>query len=281
MSQGVYIGNFINEYKINIKYKGKYSLEKFELKDILKYTSTDSETFKLVGNNFVKNIEKDFLVSNEMKKYSNFEWSNIKDNKNFYEGYGEFSDEIKKYINANNEYKTNLIDFIKQKYFTSFKNLNLEFNKNAIYIDSVFKTNLLNVFENKIAKSFENYMDSQQNSEKIFKSIFRNDPNKQESIDILKNLYFTKLNIDKWNKELFNLKNNYLKIIKLSEEQLNLVQKTNEFINASSIGNIKLKGINIIIGSGDNKYVHELPDFNLSVTYNVSSKVEEKINFLS
>ncbi|WP_339020333.1 lipoprotein [Spiroplasma endosymbiont of Atherix ibis] len=70
--QGVYIWNFINEYKINIKYKGKSDIEKFELKDTLKYTSTDSEIFKVAGDNLVKNIENDFLVSNEMKKYSNF-----------------------------------------------------------------------------------------------------------------------------------------------------------------------------------------------------------------
>ncbi|AUB31757.1 lipoprotein [Spiroplasma floricola] len=281
LSQGVYIGNFINEYKVNIKYKGKNSKEKFEIKDILKYTSTDSETFKLVGDNLVKNIEKDFLVSNEMRKYSNFEWNNIKENKQTYEGFGDFSDEIKKYINSNDEYKKNLIDFIKQKYFTSFQNLNLEFSNNNIYLDSRFKTNLFNVFENKTTKSFENYTSSEANSEKIFKAVYRNDPNSKTNIDSLKEIYFTKTNMEKWDKELLDLKNNYLKDIKMSQEQINTVQKTNEFNNASSIGNVKIKGINIIIGTGENKYNHELPDFNLSLTYNVSNNEADKINNLS
>ncbi|WP_339020331.1 hypothetical protein [Spiroplasma endosymbiont of Atherix ibis] len=87
--------------------------------------------------------------------------------------------------------------------------------------------------------------------------------------------------MNKWNKELFVLKNNYLKNLKLTEQQNNLVQESVEYISADSIGNIKLKGTTIVIGSGDNKYVHELSDFNLSVTYNISSKVEEKIDFLS
>ncbi|AUB31640.1 lipoprotein [Spiroplasma floricola] len=281
LSQGVYIGNFINEYKVNIKYKGKNSIEKFEIKDILKYTSTDDATFKVAGDNLAKNIEKDFLVSNEMKKYSNFEWKNIKNNKNFYEGYGEFSNEIKNYINSNDEYKNNLISFIKQNYFKSFQNLSLDFNQSNIYMDSNFKTNLLNVFENKSSKSFEDYTKSEQNSEKIFKTIFRNDPNNESNKQVLKELYFTNNNMDKWNKELITLKSNYLKNLKLTDQQTNLIEKSNEYISADSIGNIKLKGATITIGSGVNKYIHELPDFNLSVTYNASSKVEEKIDFLS
>ncbi|AUB31752.1 lipoprotein [Spiroplasma floricola] len=281
LSQGVYIGNFINEYKVNIKYKGKNSIEKFEIKDILKYTSTDDATFKLVGDNLVKNTEKDFLVSNEMRKYSNFEWNNIKGNKQTYEGFGDFSDEIKKYINSNDEYKKNLIDFIKQKYFTSFQNLNLEFSNSNIYLDSKFKTNLLNVFENKSSNSFENYISSEASSEKIFKAIFRNDPNSKINIDSLKELYFTKTNIQKWNKELLDLKNNYLKDIKMSQDQITTVQKTNEFNNASSIGNVKIKGVNIIIGTGENKYNHELPDFNLSITYNASNNDSQMIDYLS
>ncbi|AUB31758.1 hypothetical protein [Spiroplasma floricola] len=281
LSQGVYIGNFINEYKINIRYKGKNSIEKFEIKDILKYTSTDSEAFKLAADNLAKNMEKDFLVSSEMKKYSNFEWNNIKGNKQSYEGYGEFSNEIKNYINLNDEYKNSLISFIKQNYFESFQNLNLEFNKNNIFMDSSFKNNLLNVFESKSAKSFEDYTKSDQNSEKIFKTIFRNDPNSESTKQILKELYFTNNNMDKWNKELITLKSNYLKNLKLTDQQTNLIEKSNEYISADSIGNFKLKGATITIGSGINKYIHELPDFNLSVTYNASSKVEEKVDFLS
>ncbi|AUB31697.1 lipoprotein [Spiroplasma floricola] len=281
LSQGVYIGNFINEYKVNIKYKGKNDIEKFEIRDTLKYTSTDSETFKLAGDNLAKNIEKDFLVSNEMKKYSNFEWKNIKNNKNFYEGYGEFSNEIKNYINSNNEYKNNLINFIKKNYFTSFENLTLEFNKNSIYVDSIFKTNLLNVFETKSSKSFEDYTKSEQGSEKIFKTIFRNDPNSELNTQTLKELYFTNDNMNKWNKELTTLKSNYLKNLKLTDQQSNLIENSNEYIKADSIGNLKLKGATITIGSGNNKYIHELSDFNLSVTYNASSKTEEKIELLS
>ncbi|AUB31698.1 lipoprotein [Spiroplasma floricola] len=281
LSQGVYIGNFINEYKVNIKYKGKNDIEKFEIRNTLKYTSTDSETFKLAGDNLAKNIEKDFLVSNEMKKYSNFEWKNIRNNKNSYEGYGEFSNEIKSYINSSDEYKNNLINFIKQNYFTSFQNLILEFNKNNIYIDSSFKTNLLNVFETKSSKSFEDYTKSNQNSEKIFKTIFRNDPNSELNTQTLKELYFTNDNMDKWNKELITLKSNYLKNLKLTDQQTNLIEKSNEYIRADSIGNLKLKGATITIGSGNNKYIHELSDFNLSVTYNASSKTEDKIELLS
>ncbi|AUB31591.1 lipoprotein [Spiroplasma floricola] len=281
LSQGVYIGNLINEYKVNIKYKGKNDIEKFEIGDTLKYTSTDDETFKVAGDNLAKNIEKDFLVSNEMKKYSNFEWKNIKNSKNFYEGYGEFSNEIKNYINSNDEYKNSLISFIKQNYFKSFENLNLNFNQSNIYMDSSFRNNLLNVFETKSATSFEDYTKSDQNSEKIFKTIFRNDPNSESTKQVLKELYFTSNNMDKWNKELITLKSNYLKNLKLTDQQINLIEKSNEYISADSIGNIKLKGATITIGSGVNKYIHELPDFNLSVTYNASSKVEEKIDFLS
>ncbi|WP_339021215.1 hypothetical protein [Spiroplasma endosymbiont of Atherix ibis] len=284
LSQGLYIGNFINEYKINIKYKSTIGIQKFELRDTLKYTSTESKIFKDSGDNFVKNIEKDFLTLNKMKKYSNFKWNDIKDNKNSYEGYGEFSKEIKKYINTSDEYKNNLINlinFIKSNYFKSFNNLNIKFNQNNIYIDSVFKSNLLNVFENKSAKSFENYTNSEKVSEKIFKTIFRNDPNTELNKESLKELYFTNNNMEKWSSDLLVLKNNYLKNLKLSEELANSIQKSTEFINADSIGSIKIKGATIAIGLGNDEYIHELSDFNLSVTYNVSSKKEEKINFLS
>ncbi|WP_339020171.1 lipoprotein [Spiroplasma endosymbiont of Atherix ibis] len=272
LSEGVYIGNFINEYKINIKYKGKYSFEKFELKDILKYTSTDSEAFKKDGEEIQEKIAKNFFLSNEVKDFSNFNWSEIKDSKQDWESFGDYSENIKKYVNSNNNYSQSLINFIKKNYFKKFQNLNINFNKKSIYKEGTFKNNFLTAFENKNPKDFNNFSNSKEESKKMFELIFRKDINSQESKQILNNIYLTSSNKQEWLKEWDQLKDNYFKEMKFNNEEINAIKKLDSY--KSSIANFKLKitGLSIKFGDNENAYIHELPDFNLISSYSYNSK---------
>ncbi|AUB31619.1 lipoprotein [Spiroplasma floricola] len=274
LSQGVFIGKFIVEFKININYKGKNDIEKFEIKDTLKYTSTDSEAFKLAGEQMQEKIAKEFFLSEETKNFSNFKWNEIKNDKQDWEAFGDYSENIKKYVNSNNTYSQNLISFIKKNYFKNFENLNMNFSKQSIYKEGTFENNFLTAFENKNMKSFNNFSNSKEKSQKMFELIFRKDTNSQESKQILNDIYLTSSNKQEWSKEWNQLKDNYFKEMKFSENEINNIKKFDSY--KSSIANFKLKitGLSIKLGDDQNSYIHELPDFNLISSYSYNSQTE-------
>ncbi|AUB31618.1 lipoprotein [Spiroplasma floricola] len=272
LSQGVFIGKFIVEFKININYKGKNDIEKYEIKDTLKYTSTDSEAFKLAGEQMQEKITKEFFLSEETRNFSNFKWDEIKNDKQDWEAFGDYSENIKKYVNSNNTYSQNLISFIKKNYFKNFQNLNMNFMKQSIYKEGTFENNFLTAFENKRVENFNNFSTLKEQSKKMFELLFRKDTNSQESKQILNDVYLTSSNKQEWIKEWDLLKDNYFKEMKFNDNEINSIKKIDSY--KSSIANFKLKitGLSIKLGDDQNSYTHELPDFNILSSYSYNSK---------
>ncbi|AUB31804.1 hypothetical protein [Spiroplasma floricola] len=131
---GSYIGNVIIDYKIVTKYKGLDDLENFKLSGTLKYTSTDNESFKVIGDTMYKNIGKDMFISSETENYLNLKWSDIKGDNSDSDAYLNSNDQLKKYYNENNAFSESLIKTIKDKYFKNeFPTMEIGFNKESIY----------------------------------------------------------------------------------------------------------------------------------------------------
>ncbi|WP_339020383.1 hypothetical protein [Spiroplasma endosymbiont of Atherix ibis] len=114
---GSYIGNVIVDYKVVTHYKGLNDVEKFKQLGTLKYTSTESKSFKKVGDAMHKNIAKDMFTSQETQKYVNLNWSDIKQGKDNSEAYVNSNAQLKKYYNENNEFHNSLLKIINDKYF--------------------------------------------------------------------------------------------------------------------------------------------------------------------
>ncbi|WP_339021727.1 hypothetical protein [Spiroplasma endosymbiont of Atherix ibis] len=279
-----YIGNFINDYKITVNYKGINDIEKYEIKDTFKYTSTESKTFKVSLDNLIKNIEKDILLSDEMKEFSNIEWKQVKkEQEQIYMGYSdlitrhEYGDKF--YNQSKNKLK--IVNFIKNNYFKDFLNLNMDFSKNkSLEVSTKRKVTLAKIFELKDATKFTTF-NNISSSEKIFNTIFRISSENEESKRTLKNLYFNDKNIDQWNKEFLLFKDNYLKTRKFTKYQLEKINQSSAYIEADAIFEVNVKNLSIIIGSGENEYKHELPSFNFLFTYIVTSNLQKKYDLIN
>ncbi|AUB31762.1 lipoprotein [Spiroplasma floricola] len=284
INQDAYIGNFINDYKITVNYKGINDIEKYEIKDTFKYTSTESQAFKLSSDNLIKNVEKDILFSNEMKEFSNIEWQQVKkDNDQLYMGYSDLITRSEYGDNFYNksENKLKIINFIKENYFKNFENLKMDFTKDkSLITDSSSEISLAMLFEKKDVNKFTTFNDNS-SSEKIFKTIFRTNAESSESKKTLKDLYFNDKNMTQWNTEFLSLKDEYIKNRKFTKEQLETINKSSAYINADLISQANVKNLSILIGSGENEYKHELPNFNFLFTYNVTSNLSQKVDLIN
>ncbi|WP_339020212.1 hypothetical protein [Spiroplasma endosymbiont of Atherix ibis] len=132
--EGSYIGNVIIDYKIVAQYKGLVDVEKFKQSGTLKYTSTESESFKKVRDAMYKNIAKDMFTSQETQKYVNLKWSDIKQNSKDFDAYLSSNTQLKKYYNENNKFHESMLKIINDKYFKQqFPLMEISYDRKSIY----------------------------------------------------------------------------------------------------------------------------------------------------
>ncbi|AUB31759.1 lipoprotein [Spiroplasma floricola] len=273
---GSYIGNVIVDYKVVTKYKGLADVEKFKQSGTLKYTSTESESFKKVGDVMYKNIAKDMFISKDTEKYVNLKWNNIKENKNDSDAYVGSNSQLKKYYNENNEFHEVLLKTINDKYFKQeFSSMEISYDKKSIYKTDDFAIqnkdylviNNLNQSDNDIIgfdmRNAEQY--------KKFQKIIAQD--EQES----KSFLVDQFNYSNWSKIRSNYKiaqdtflNNFLNKNEISE-----YQKTDNYKLAIAMGYIDFIGPSIKIGKEESSYNHQMPDFKLAISYSMNGITDQ------
>ncbi|WP_342259048.1 lipoprotein [Spiroplasma endosymbiont of Dioctria linearis] len=271
--EGIYLGNVIVDYKIEVQYKGVKDIETFNISDNFKYTSTNNEALKKGSDDFYQNIARDYFSSDKAsdKKHTNLKWNDIKDLKDESDGYGTYETEFKKYYQENaksNGFETSMTNFIKDNYFSEISStLPLSFEGDLIYRSSdMTKYSLFNSINT--VKSYNDSnsikLDYKNDEGKILlNTVFRNDPNKSETQQALVNSYFTNDNYKIWEEQYKLAKENFLK--ELSIDKGSSIVDSNEFKSSLALGYVNLTGLSINLADGS--YIHELPDFRIAVNY--------------
>ncbi|AUB31612.1 lipoprotein [Spiroplasma floricola] len=269
-----YIGNIIIDYKIVTHYKGLNDTEKFKLSETLKYTSTDNDSFKKVGDKMYKNIAKDMFISSETEKYVNLKWIDIKENSDDSDAYLSSNNILKEYYNENNEFHDALLSTINNKYFKQqFPSINISYNKKSIYKTDNFATQnskyliINNLYSNDEKNDISTFnLENQNEKEKVNKILLCD---KNELNKFFLNDQFSSF---KWNKVRNNYKtiqNNFLNTF-LSKDEISKYQETLNYKFAVAIGYIDFIGPSIKIGKGESTYIHQLPDFKLVTSYSIN-----------
>ncbi|AUB31636.1 lipoprotein [Spiroplasma floricola] len=271
LSPGVYIGNVIVDYKVVTNYKGLADIEKFKQSGRLKYTSTDSKSFKTIGDEMYKNIAKDIFASTETQKYVNLKWSEIKESSKEIDAYLDSNAKLKKSYNENNEFHNAMLKTIKTNYFKGdFSSLDINYEKKSIYKTDDF------VKQNKDYLIISNFMGSLDlknvEDQKDISKILQGD---KKTTELFLYRYFS-------NKNMSNIRENYRKkqdefLNKfLTKVEVDNYKKTNSYKFAIAMGYADFIGPVIKIGKGESTYSHELPDFKLAISYSMNGNDEQQ-----
>ncbi|WP_339030623.1 lipoprotein [Spiroplasma endosymbiont of Cantharis nigra] len=270
---GVYLGNVIVDYKIEVQYKGTTNIESFNISDNFKYTSTNNEALKKGSDDFYKGIAKDYFSSEDAldKKHTNLKWNDVKGSKDESDGYGNYDAEFKKYYQENaktNGFETSMTNFIKNNYFSEISStLPLSFEGDVIYKSSEMnKYSLFNTINTVKSYNDSNSIKFDYKTDEgrlMLNTVFRNDPNNSETQQSLVNNYFTSNNYKIWQDQYIISKQNFLKELSIDKESS--IAQTNEFKSSLALGYVNLTGLSINLADGS--YIHELPDFRIAVNY--------------
>ncbi|AUB31751.1 lipoprotein [Spiroplasma floricola] len=280
---GTYIGNVIVDYKIVTQYKGVSDIEKFKQSGTLKYTSTESESFKKVGDEMNKNIAKDMFISEETQKYVNLKWSDIKGYKDDSDAYATSNSQLKKYYNEKNDFHEALLETINNKYFKKqFPTMKIKYDKKSIYKTEDFaQSNKNYLIINNLYKSDDDIvtfdLSKLEEKNKVDK-IFLADEN--ELNNFLLNDQFTALKWSKVRNSYKNIQDSFLDSF-LTKSEISEYQKTNSYKLAIAIGNVEFVGPSIKIGTGEESYAHQLPDFKLAISYSMNGINDENYKTLA
>ncbi|AUB31755.1 hypothetical protein [Spiroplasma floricola] len=274
---GVYIGNVIIDYKIITKYKGLNNIEKFIQSGTLKYTSTDNDTFKEVGEVMYKNIAKDMFTSQETKDSVILKWNNVKQkSSNDLDGYIDSNTDLKLYFDGNKDFHQLLLNTIKKYFNSKFPSLEIRYDKKNIYKTSDFvKENKDYLIINNIAENKESEESFNLTIEKDKKEISKILQGDEESIKFfLLDKYYSNRNISKIRDAYLKTQNEFLTKF-LNKNEISEYQKSDSYKLAIAIGYIEFIGPSIKIGKEDSFYNHQMPDFKLIVTYSINGNNEQ------
>ncbi len=276
----IYLGNVIVDYNIQIQYKGTKDIETFDISDTFKYTSTNNEVLKEGSDKFYANIAKDYFstTTESDRKHTNLRWDGIKGGNALSDGYGVFEAELKKYYQEDaksNQFESSLTDFIKNNYFKDMSStLPLSFEGELIYKSSdMSKYSLFNSINTVRSYNDSNSIKadySKAQGKILVETIFRNDPNNDDTKQALLNHYFKLDNYKIWQSSYNNWKQEFLKELSL-EENTSIIE-SKEFLNSAALGYVNLTGLSIKLG--DN-YTHKLPDFRITVNYLIKDDQSE------
>ncbi|WP_342275165.1 lipoprotein [Spiroplasma endosymbiont of Cantharis lateralis] len=227
----LYLGKVILDYNIQIQYKGTKDIETFHISDTFKYTSTNNQALKDGSDKFYANIARYYFstTTESDREHTNLRWEGIKGNKELSEGYGLFEGEL--------IYKSS--DMSKYSLFNSINTVRSYNDSNSIKADY-----------------------SKAQGKILVETIFRNDPNNDDTRQALLNYYFKSDNYKIWQSTYNNSKQEFLKELSLNENTF--ISESKEFLSSAALGYVKLTGLSI--KSGDN-YTHKLPDFRIAVNY--------------
>ncbi|AUB31246.1 lipoprotein [Spiroplasma floricola] len=282
INTGLYIGNIVIDYKVVTKYKGLNSIEKFAQYSTLKYTSTDSETFKKVGEEMYKNIAKDVFISKETEEFVNLQWNKIKGNSGDSAAYLSSNTQLKKYYNENNQFHNALLKIMKENYLEKkFGSLKISYEKSSVYKTEDFaEQNKDYLIINNLYKSDDDIVSFDMSMAKDYQKISKLLLSDKE--ELTQFLYENQFSPYKWNK----IRNNY-KIIQdsfltkfLNKNEIFKYQESNNYKLAIAMGFVDFIGPVIKISNGKSSYLHELPDFKLAISYSLNGMVDSNYESL-
>ncbi|AUB31748.1 lipoprotein [Spiroplasma floricola] len=283
IAPGSYIGNVIVDYKVVTQYMGMNNIEKFKKSGTLKYTSTDSKSFKEVGDVMYKNIAKDMFISQETQKYVNLKWSDIKNNSSDSKAYVNSNSQLKKYYNENESFHNSLLKTINDKYFKAqFPSIDISYNKKSIYKTNNFaKENKNYLIVNNFYESDEDIKSFDLSNTKEYEMTRKMLLNNNEEL----NKFFldTQFNRANWSKIRSNYKiaqNSFLTSF-LNQSEIYEYQKTKNYDLGVAMGYVEFIGPSIKIGKDESFYNHELPDFKLAISYSINGINDEHNQSLS
>ncbi len=272
--KGSYIGNVVVDYNIVTNYKGLNDIEKFKQSGVLKYTSTESESFKKVGEEMYKNIAKDMFISQETQKYVNLKWSDIKGEKQDYEYYVNSNAELKKYYNDSEDFHQALLKLLKDKYFKlAFPKLDISYSKRSIYRSNDFLLDnkeylIMNNFDKENAISFQ----QNKNREEISKILLGDE---QVIKETLKSEVFNSRTLQK-NRVKYKVAQDEFLNKFLSSVEVEKYKVTDSYYDlAVAMGYADFVAPVIAIGEGNSSYQHKLPDFKLAISYSMNGENDE------
>ncbi|WP_339020267.1 hypothetical protein [Spiroplasma endosymbiont of Atherix ibis] len=264
------------DYKVVIQYKGPVDVEKFSQSGTLKYTSTESKSFKTVGDAMYINIAKDMFTYSQAKEYVNLKWSDIKGEKQDYEAYVNSNYELKKYYNENAGFQKGLLKTIKDKYFSKyFPDLEIAYAKTSIYkTDNFLEKNKDYLFINNLDDQNAIKLKEGQDTETISKILLADE---KVITRVLKNDVFNLLTLEK-NKKKYGVAHDAFLDTFLSKTELAEYKRTEYYKYAVAMGYAVVAGPVIKIGNNDFSYDHELPDFKLAISYSMNGEDKIVIN---
>ncbi|WP_339021704.1 hypothetical protein [Spiroplasma endosymbiont of Atherix ibis] len=271
--EGIYIGNVVVDYNIVTNYKGLNDVEKFKQSGTLKYTSTESESFKKVGEAMYKNIAKDMFISQETQKYVNFKWSDIKGEKQDYEAYVNSNVQLKKYYNNSEDFHQALLKLLKDKYFkVAFPTLDISYSKRSIYRSNDFLAeNKEYLIMNNFDKENAIKLKEGQYTETISKILLGDEGLIRETLKVVFNSRALQKNRVKYSSAQDEFLNKFLSSVEVENYKV-----TDSYYDlAVAMGYADFVGPVIRIGEGQNSYMHKLPDFKLAISYSMNGENDE------
>ncbi|WP_339020347.1 hypothetical protein [Spiroplasma endosymbiont of Atherix ibis] len=269
--EGSYIGNVVVDYNIVTNYKGLNDVEKFKQFGALKYTSTESESFKNVGDVMYKNIAKDMFISQKTQKYVNLKWSDIKGAKQDYEAYVNSNAELKKYYNDSEDFHQALLKLLKDKYFKlAFPTLDISYSKRSIYRSNDFLVEnkeylIMNNFDKENAIKLKEGQDTQT----ISKILLGDEVLIKET---LKSQVFNLRALQKYRVAQDEFLNKFLNSVEF--EKYNVTDSYYDLAVAMGYADFVAPVIGVGVAGGSS-YQYKLPDFKLAISYSMNGENDE------